>query len=169
MTVRWRSVALALLLLLTLLVRLWLIRHFPEPDTDAPGHLGIARALLSDPTNVRLHWVWLPGYHFLLAGLIRAGLSADAIRRMNCGLAALVPVFVLGYAESVAEPRAHGVARYVPWMAAVLCAVSPLVNSAFGTSAQQETLVPRCSSSEWCGRSIAGGCGSRAGSSPQER
>lgn len=136
---RWRTVALSVLIILAALARLWLIRHFPEPDTDAPGHLGIARALLTDPTNVALHWVWLPAYHFVLAAFLLLGLSADAIRLVNCALAALVPVLVLRYGESTADRAEGGASRYVPWMAAVFCAVSPLVNL-LGTSAQQETL-----------------------------
>ena len=38
----WRTVSFALLLVVTLAVRLWLIRRFPEPDTDAPGQIGRA-------------------------------------------------------------------------------------------------------------------------------
>jgi hypothetical protein len=136
---RRRTVALALAIVLTVLLRLWLIRHFPEPDTDAPGHLGIARALLTDPTNIALHWVWLPAYHFVLAGLLLLGFDANAIRVLNCALAALVPVLVLGYGRRVADPTEGSSSRHVPWMAAVLCALSPLVNL-LGTSAQQETL-----------------------------
>jgi hypothetical protein len=137
---RWRTVALLFLVVPVVLVRLWLIRHFPEPDADAPGHLGIARALLSNPTNVAVHWVYLPAYHFLLAALLLLGLTGDTIRLANCALAALVPVLVLRYGESIADRQVGGASRrQVPWMAAVLCAVSPLVNL-LGTSAQQETL-----------------------------
>jgi hypothetical protein len=135
----WRAVALASLIVPAVLVRLWLIRHFPEPDADAPGHLGIARALLSDPTNVAIHWVYLPAYHYLLAALLLLGLSADSIRLVNCALAALVPVLVAHYGESTADPAEGGSSQYVPWMAAAFCAISPLVNL-LGTSAQQETL-----------------------------
>ncbi len=135
----WRWIALALFVVPTFLVRLWLIRHFPEPDTDVPGHLGIARALLVDPANVAIHWVWLPAYHYLLAAFLILGLSADGIRVLNCALAALVPVLVLRYGESTVDGPASGPLRYVPWIAAVFCAVSPLVNL-LGTSAQQETL-----------------------------
>jgi hypothetical protein len=136
---RWRTVALALLTLPTLLVRLWLIRHFPEPDTDAAGHLGIARAVLADPTNVAVHWVYLPAYHFVLAGFLLLGLTADGIRLVNCALAALVPVLVLHYVEGTADRREGYASRYVSWMAAAFCAISPLVNL-LGTSAQQETV-----------------------------
>jgi hypothetical protein len=134
----WRLFALALLSVPAVLVRLWVIHHAPEPDADAPGHLGIARALLSDPTNVAIHWVYLPAYHFLLAAFLLLGLNGDTIRLVNCVLAALVPFLVLRYGESTAD-REDGPSRYVPWMAATFCAVSPLVNL-LGTSAQQETL-----------------------------
>ena len=116
------------------------INHCPEPDTDAAGHIGIARALLADPTNVAIHWVWLPAYHFVLALFLRAGLSADGIRILNGVLAASVPVLLLRYGESTLDKSLRAPSRHVPWMAAVLCAISPLVNL-LGTSAQHETLL----------------------------
>jgi hypothetical protein len=125
---------LAAVLLPAFLVRLWLIRHFAEPDTDAEGHLGIARALLVNPTNVSLHWVYLPAYHFFLAGLLRLGLAARGIRVVNCVLASLVPVALWRCADGESREK-----REVAILAACLCAVSPLVNL-LGTSAQQETL-----------------------------
>ena len=39
---RWRAIALVVVVACAALVRLWLIQHFPEPDADAKGHLGIA-------------------------------------------------------------------------------------------------------------------------------
>ena len=135
---RWRWLALALVVAPTVGARLWLIHHFPEPDLDAKGHLGIARALLHDPTNVSLHWVWLPAYHFVLAALMAVGVTGQGVRILNCALAVLVPALVLLYAESERE-RGAGARRWVPWMAAAMCAISPLVNL-LGTSAQQETL-----------------------------
>jgi hypothetical protein len=136
---RWRWWALAFVILVTALVRLWFVHHMPEPDGDAKGHLGIAEGVLADPTNVRLHWVWLPAYHYLLALMLGIGLSANAIRTVNCVLAAAVPVLVLRYGERTAGAGASGISRYAPWMAAMFCAISPLVNL-LGTSAQQETL-----------------------------
>ena len=135
---RWRWIALALLLAPLFLARVWIIDHLPDPDTDAAGHLGIAHALLSHPTMVSLHWVYLPAYHYILALLEALGLSATAIRILNAALAALVPVVVLRYGESTAPPTTDA-SRHVPLMAALFCAISPLVNL-LGTSAQQETL-----------------------------
>jgi hypothetical protein len=63
-------------------------------------------------------------------------LSSRGIRILNCVLAIFVPVLVLQYGERTSERTTP---RYVPWMAAALCATSPLVNL-LGTSAQQETL-----------------------------
>jgi hypothetical protein len=134
-----RLLALGAVCLLTAAVRLWLIRHCAEPDTDVPGHLGIAHAVLSDPTNVAIHWVWLPAYHFILAALLTIGFSADGIRVLNCALASLVPLLVLRYGESTLDRSLGRSSLYAPWMAAVFCALSPLVNL-LGTSAQQETL-----------------------------
>lgn len=125
--------ALLFVIFATVVWRLWIIRHFPDPDTDAKGHLGIARAVLQHPMNVSIHWVYLPAYHFVLAALEAFGCSGDAIRVINCALAATVPLLVLGYAERMRTPRP------IPIMAAMFCAASPLVNL-LGTSAQQETL-----------------------------
>jgi hypothetical protein len=135
----WRWLVLAAVILVTTVARVWVIRHYPEPDGDAKGHLGIATALLSDPLNVSLHWVWPPGYHFYLAGLLAVGFTAEGIRLLDCGLAALLPVLVWRYAERTLEPSATGPARLVPFLAGVLCAAMPIVNL-LGTSAQQETL-----------------------------
>jgi len=124
---------LAAVIAATLLVRLWVIAHSPEPDTDAAGHLGIARALLAHPMSVSVHWVYLPAYHYVLALLEGVGLGATGVRVVNCVLAAALPVVVLEYA------RRTGHGERVALMAALLCAISPLVNL-LGTSAQQETL-----------------------------
>ena len=136
------SFALAALLLIAAAVRIWLIRHFPEPDADAAGHLGMARAVLADPANVAIHWVYLPAYHFFLATLLIVGFTADKVRLLNCVFAAFVPVVVLKCAETpsqACDPVDRVARGRVPWLAAMFCAVSPLINL-LGTSAQQETL-----------------------------
>jgi hypothetical protein len=135
----WRWLALGAVVLLTTAARLWVIRHYPEPDGDAKGHLGIALALLSDPLRVAVHWVWPPGYHYFLAALLAAGVTAEGVRLLNCLLAAVLPFLVWRYAERTLAPSASGAARLAPFLAGVLCAVMPVVNL-LGTSAQQETL-----------------------------
>ncbi len=120
-------------IVVALVVRLWAIGRFPEPDTDAAGHLGIARALLAHPLSVSVHWVYLPAYHYVLALLEGVGLGATGVRVVNCVLAAAIPVVVLRYA------RDTGSGERVAIMAALLCAIAPLVNL-LGISGQQETL-----------------------------
>ena len=96
---RWRWLALGAVILVTTVLRVWVIRHFPEPDADAKGHLGIAQALLSDPLNVRVHWLWPPGFHYFLAALFAAGVTAQGVRLLDCAMAALLPVLLWRYGE----------------------------------------------------------------------
>jgi hypothetical protein len=135
----WHPVVLGAVILATTVVRVWVIDHRPEPDGDAKGHLGIAHALLSNPLNVAVHWVWPPGYHYLLAGLLALGVTAHGIRLLNCTLAALLPVLVWRYGETTLQPSASRMERLAPICAGVLCAAMPIVN-VLGTSAQQGTL-----------------------------
>ncbi len=138
---RARAVSLGLgaIILLTTVVRVWVIRRYPEPDSDAPGHLGIAAALLSHPLRVSLHWVYPPAYHYLLAALLASGVTAQGVRLLNCALAALLPVLVWRYSRSTLDPSASSPARRAPLLAGVLCAAMPIVNL-YGTSAQPATL-----------------------------
>lgn len=130
-----RLAALAAVVFVTAIGRVWIIRHFPEPDGDAKGHLAIAAALLVHPSSVAVHWVWPPGYHYFLAALLAAGFTAQGVRLLNCALAATLPPLVWGYARHTTGREE----RIVPMFAAALCAVMPVVNL-LGTSAQQATL-----------------------------
>ena len=65
---RWLALVLGAVVLTTAVGRAWVIGHYAEPDGDAKGHLGIAKALLTDPLSVRRHWVWPPGYHYFSRG-----------------------------------------------------------------------------------------------------
>ena len=62
------------------LLRLGWILHEPDLDSDAYGHLAIGHKLAVDPWNVTHHWVWLPLYHYVLAGFVRLHLSFAAVR-----------------------------------------------------------------------------------------
>lgn len=130
---------LGVVILITTVLRVWVIRHFPEPDNDAKGHLGIAAAVLADPLRVALHWVWPPGYHFFLAGLMKLGFTEPGIRLLDCAGAAVLPILVWRYGERTLDPAASEATRKVPFLAALLFAVMPIVNL-LGTSSQQETL-----------------------------
>src|SRR5258708_5461559 len=101
-----RGLTLGALILLTAVLRVWVIRHYPEPDTDVQGHLGIATALLGDPLRVAVHWVYPPGYHYFLAALLGLGVTAQGIRLLDCALAAVLPVLVWRYGEGTVDPSA---------------------------------------------------------------
>ncbi|MGH7438524.1 MAG: hypothetical protein ACRENE_22790, partial [Polyangiaceae bacterium] len=45
----------------------------PEVDTDAYAHHIIARAILADPRDLAVHWVWLPVFHYLQVPLVALG------------------------------------------------------------------------------------------------
>lgn len=113
--------------------RLRAIRLLPEPDPDALAHLEIAKRLLAQPFRLNLHWVWLPGYHYYLYALFSLGTRPEAIRSLNASLAVVLSLLLFGYA------RARSAQPAVPWLAALFCAVAPIVNL-MGISAQQETL-----------------------------
>jgi hypothetical protein len=158
---RWQAHALAALVLGLAMIRVWVIQHRAEPDADAAGHLGIAAAVLKDPWNVRLHWVYPPGYHFLLAGFYALGGRAEGVRYLNCALAALLPLVVWHYAERTLHPSQTTTMRYAPFIAAMLCAAMPVVNL-LGTSAEPGTFFALLVlSSVWAidgGRFWLGGC-----------
>ena len=53
-----------------LAVRLAIIATTADVQTDAYGHYRIARALVRDPLDTMVHWVWLPGWHYVVLSLI---------------------------------------------------------------------------------------------------
>lgn len=106
----------------------------PDPDTDAYGHYVIARQLLETPGNLRIHWVWLPGYHALLALFVRAGLSLDSVRVFNALLAAVPPLLLLW---GLRASDGAGCRRSFCALAAVLAAGAPIAMS-MGTTGQME-------------------------------
>lgn len=119
--------------LLAWVARVRAIRLLPEPDPDALAHLEIGQRLLAQPWRLNLHWVWLPGYHYYLYALFSWGTRPEAIRFINAGLSVVLALLLFGYA------RARSERPVVPWLAALFCAVAPIVNL-MGISAQQETL-----------------------------
>jgi putative flippase GtrA len=127
--------------------RLACVRLGPDPDTDAYGHFVIARQLLETPWNFKIHWVWLPLFHALLALGVQAGASLDQIRSSNAILAVLPPL-VLFWAlrqRGVPPPRASApqqsnlTERGLPYLATFIAAATPTFNQV-GTSGQMEVL-----------------------------
>src|SRR5258708_38766400 len=113
-----------------LALRLAVIAILPDADFDAYGHFAIARELAKDPTNILVHWVWLPGWHFMLLALLRLHAGFTAARILSALLGALVPLVVYAIVHRT-SPRAA-------LAAALVSAIAPLAN-AIATSAQTET------------------------------
>ena len=141
-----RALSLALLFVLSaslLVWRLWCIGLGPDPDTDAYGHYAIARLLLETPLNLRIHWVWLPLYHALLALPVALGATLQHVRAGNALLALLPPLLLLWALRGrrAAHGRdaagADGGQAAVPYVASALAAASPLFVE-MGTTGQME-------------------------------
>jgi hypothetical protein len=114
--------------------RLACVRVGPDPDTDAYGHYVIARQLLETPWNFKIHWVWLPLYHLVLAPAVALEASLDHVRAANA-IGAAGPALLLFWA--LASRAYQPVERGVASVAALLTAVSPLMMQ-LGTTGQME-------------------------------
>lgn len=109
----------------------------PDPDTDAYGHYLIARQLLETPTNLRIHWVWLPFYHGLLALAVSVGATLEHVRSGNALLAGAIP-WLLWWELGRDTPAGAGpLDRATPLLAALLAAATPL-GMELGTTGQPE-------------------------------
>ena len=93
----------------------------PDIDTDAYAHHMIARAILADPHDLAVHWVWLPLFHYLQVPLVALGGTMNDVRWANVALvggAARRPLRVRARA-----PRAPGRRRCAPSATALLAAL----------------------------------------------
>jgi len=128
----------ATLILLLTAWRIYCIGRGPDPDTDAYGHYVIARQLLDTPTNLHIHWVWLPLYHLWLALGVAAGATLDHVRYVNALASALPPLTLLWLLGQSVGDRAPLWERWLPALAAALAAAAPLAVES-GTTAQPES------------------------------
>jgi hypothetical protein len=111
-------------------LRLVFIERVPDLDGDAYAHFRIARAVQAAPWDLDVHWVWLPGYHYWLAGLRALGATLEHVRVINAGLSAMAPMLLYAYARE----------RHPRWTALLAAACWALSAIAFdlGTSALGE-------------------------------
>src|ERR1700733_14122086 len=112
----------------------------PDVDTDAYAHHMIARAILADPGDLAVHWVWLPLFHYTQVPLVALGGTMDTVRWLNVALSAALPVVLYTYVRSTAR---SGPSRTVPeataLVAALIAGACPIVMQ-MGTTAQPEPL-----------------------------
>ena len=133
-------VALALSLSLLALWRGVCIQTGPDIDTDAYAHHMIARAILADPRDLAVHWVWLPLFHYAQVPLVWLGGTLDAVRWANVAVTAAVPLVLFAYVRRTVR---SGESRLVPdavaLLAALFAAASPIAMQ-MGTTGQPEPL-----------------------------
>jgi hypothetical protein len=122
------SVAAAMLAL-----RLGWVLAFREIDSDAYGHFSIAMAAWRDPTNLAVHWVWLPLFHYVVGALAAVGVTFRGLRFVDATLATAGPFLLY------ATLRARRVPEDAALLGALVFAVAPLP-TILGQSAQPETL-----------------------------
>ena len=111
----------------------------PDVDTDAYAHHMIARAILADPRDLSVHWVWLPLFHYLQVPLVALGGTMNDVRWANVVLAAAVPAVLFVYVRRTSRGAAALPADATALVAALLCAACPIAMQ-MGTTAQSEPL-----------------------------
>jgi len=112
----------------------------PDVDTDAYAHHMIARAILADPRDLAIHWVWLPLFHYLQVPLVWAGGTMDTVRWANLALSAVTPWVLFRYVCRTARPSRGEVPPSVTaFVAALIAGACPIVMQ-MGTTAQPEPL-----------------------------
>ncbi len=111
----------------------------PDIDTDAYAHHMIARAILADPRDLGVHWVWLPLFHYLQVPLVALGGTMNAVRWANVVLAAWVPWILFKYVRATAKPGPAWTPATTAFLAALFAAACPIVMQ-MGTTAQPEPL-----------------------------
>src|SRR5271170_5258749 len=75
----------------------------PELDTDAYAHHMIARAILADPRDLAVHWVWLPLFHYAQVPLVALGGTMQDVRWIDVALSTALPVVLYAYVRRTAR------------------------------------------------------------------
>jgi hypothetical protein len=112
----------------------------PDIDTDAYAHHMIARAILADPRDLAVHWVWLPLFHYLQVPLVALGGTMDHLRWTNVVLTAALPWVLFGYVRATARPSDAQTPPEATALGAALFAGACPIGMQMGTTAQPEPL-----------------------------
>lgn len=111
----------------------------PDIDTDAYAHHMIARAILADPRDLAVHWVWLPLFHYVQVPLVALGGTMTHVRWCNLALAAVLPCVLFAYVRETARGTAAMAPDATALVAAACSAACPIAMQ-MGTTAQPEPL-----------------------------
>ncbi len=113
-------------------------------DTDAYAHHMIARAILADPRDLAVHWVWLPLFHYAQVPLVALGGTMNDMRWINLALSAALPCLLFAYVRRTARTSSRDAPVQTPpdataLLAAAIAAACPIAMQ-MGTTAQPEPL-----------------------------
>lgn len=114
-------------------LRLWIAGAGPDTDTDAYGHAMAGRFMLADPTDLQVHWVWLPLWHGVHALIAALGGGIAQARWLNVLLSLGAPFVLARMVRRRTGDEALGA------LAGALLALWPLGIS-LGQSGQPEPL-----------------------------
>jgi hypothetical protein len=140
MRARTPTLALAIALLTLAAWRGACVLAGPDVDTDAYAHHMIARAILADPRDLAVHWVWLPLFHYLEVPLVALGGTMNDMRWLNVALAAALPLVLFAYVRRTARRGALGIPAEATALLAALFAGACPIAMQMGTTAQPEPL-----------------------------
>jgi hypothetical protein len=112
----------------------------PEVDTDAYAHHMIARAILADPRDLAVHWVWLPVFHYLQVPLVALGGRLCHVRYVNVVLSAVPPVVLFAFVRRTARRDEGGFPPDATALLAALFAAACPIAMQMGTTGQPEPL-----------------------------
>ncbi len=140
-SVAWPALAIALGALFALAVwRGACVLAGPDVDTDAYAHHMIARAILADPRDLAVHWVWLPLFHYVQVPLVALGGSMTDVRWINVALSAALPLVLFQYVRRTAKSgESQMSADAIALLAALFAGACPIAMQ-MGTTAQPEPL-----------------------------
>jgi hypothetical protein len=131
-----KNIEVSLLLFTITVVAVWqiiFIIQMPDGDTDAYAHFIIARDIVRNGSNLSLHWVWLPLFHYIGAFFVLVGSEMQSLRYDNVIIWNVIPL-ILYFNLKRKEPES-----LIPISAALLTALSP-IGVLMGTTAQPEPL-----------------------------
>jgi hypothetical protein len=129
---------LSVLLGTVLLVSIWqlyFIFNIPDIDTDAYVHHTIARQVIMSPKDLSIHWVWLPLFHYISAGVILLGAGMDTVRIINIFIWGAIPVILFFFLYN--RDRENNL--LLAFLSSVFCSLFP-IGILMGTTAQPEPL-----------------------------
>jgi hypothetical protein len=116
------------------------VRAGPDIDSDAYGHHMIARAILADPRDLAVHWVWLPLFHYVQVPIVALGGGMESVRWANLVLAAVLPCVLFTYVARTARTGSSWMVPEAVGLLAALFAAACPISMQMGTTAQPEPL-----------------------------